>query len=448
MALRTPPSWLQNGSHTAENDRLTVQGIFRTSGILAPADLAVTQSGTPAMSVSVASGWAAILGTFQANMGAYQVYNDAATTLTVTTADPTNPRIDLVVVAVQDAFYSGATNTVVFTVVAGTPAGSPVAPSAPANSIVLAQIAVAALATTIVNANITDKRVLAQSSHGTPVIPNMSLGFTTQATAASTLILTANSNAKQEFTGTTASQVVQMPVTSTLSIGWQSTISNKSTQSIAVNSSGGNLIATVPAGTDWLFTCNAITGTTAASWSNSYVGASAVPSSTAPALIKVMSASFSAVADTATTFDGIFTNTYKKYMVVIDGLFGSNVGATSLMQYRVGGATQSANTYYAEAFGYKPANTLVNTGVNPSTSVQMTILGTDINSSSGAVLNFFNVGNSSNRGKFHGTLWDGYQTAAVTIGGNYATNATIDGLIFSATAGTITGTVTVYGLAN
>jgi hypothetical protein len=43
-------------------------------------------------------------------------------------------------------------------VVAGTPAGSPSAPATPANSISLATIAVAAGATTIVTANITDTR--------------------------------------------------------------------------------------------------------------------------------------------------------------------------------------------------------------------------------------------------------------------------------------------------
>lgn len=101
--------------------------------------------------------------------------------------------------------------------------------------------------------------------------------FRTQATANSTLTLVVGDNEVQEFTGTTAGQIVQQPDVTTLFIGYTNRISNKSTQTIAVNSSGGNLIYTVPAGTDWLFTCNAITGTTASSWSNSYVGASAAP---------------------------------------------------------------------------------------------------------------------------------------------------------------------------
>jgi hypothetical protein len=61
---------------------------------------------------------------------------------------------------VNDAYYTGASNNVVLQVVAGTPAGSPVAPATPANSISLATVAVAAGATALTTANITDTRVL------------------------------------------------------------------------------------------------------------------------------------------------------------------------------------------------------------------------------------------------------------------------------------------------
>jgi len=164
MALRTPPSWLQNGSHPAENDRLTTQALWKTTGIINAADLAITQNSPTGMSVLAASGWAAIVGTTQANMGTYIAYNDASTVLTVTTANPSNPRIDIVVITVSDAYYTGSLNTVALNVIAGTPAASPVAPSTPANSILLATIAVAAATTAITNANITDNRVLATSS--------------------------------------------------------------------------------------------------------------------------------------------------------------------------------------------------------------------------------------------------------------------------------------------
>ena len=159
MTLQTPPSWLQAGSYPAQYDRLTAQALWATTGIIGSSSLAVTANSPAGMSVRVASGWAAIVGTTTSNMGVYTIFNDAQDTLTITTADPTNPRIDLVCATVRDAFYSGANNDVIFQVIAGTPAGSPVAPSLPANSISLATVAVGAAVTQINTGNITDTRV-------------------------------------------------------------------------------------------------------------------------------------------------------------------------------------------------------------------------------------------------------------------------------------------------
>jgi hypothetical protein len=164
MALRTPPSWQQNASHPAENDRLTTQGLWRTTGILSGADLAVTANGTPNMSVNVASGWAAIVGTLQSNMGAYTAYNDASTNLIITAANGSNPRIDLICMTVSDSYYTGSLNQVAFQVIAGTPAASPAAPTLPANSISLATVLVGTSVTSITSGNITDTRTLSSTS--------------------------------------------------------------------------------------------------------------------------------------------------------------------------------------------------------------------------------------------------------------------------------------------
>lgn len=166
MALITPPAYLQNGSYPALNDRLTWLSIYATTGVVGSAAMAVTQNGTPNMSVNVAAGHAAILSS-TSGAGVYVAYNDAITNLTITTANPSLPRIDRVVVTVNDAFYSGLLNNVTFTVVAGTPAASPTAPATPSNSISLATIAVGAGVTSILTANITDTRV--QTTTNLPV---------------------------------------------------------------------------------------------------------------------------------------------------------------------------------------------------------------------------------------------------------------------------------------
>jgi hypothetical protein len=159
MALRTPPSWLQNASHPAENDRLSNQALYATTGVIGTTSLAVTQSAVPAMSVSIAAGWAAIVGDYQANQGVYMAYNDAALTATITAANPTLPRIDRVCITVNDSAYTGSLNNVVVNVVAGTPNASPVAPATPTNSISLATISIPAADTAVLNADITDTRV-------------------------------------------------------------------------------------------------------------------------------------------------------------------------------------------------------------------------------------------------------------------------------------------------
>ena len=164
MALRTPPAWLQAGSYTAENDRLVQQATFNTTGIIGTSSMAVTQQGSPNMTVNVAVGWAAILGQTTSTQGVYVAYNDATYIATLTAADAVNPRIDRIVATVSDAAYTGSTNQVVFTVLTGTAAPSPTAPATPSNSISLCTIAVAANTTTITNANITDTRVATVSN--------------------------------------------------------------------------------------------------------------------------------------------------------------------------------------------------------------------------------------------------------------------------------------------
>jgi len=160
MALRTPPSWLQNGSHTAENDRLTTTGsLWGVSGVVRSADLAVTA--TTGMNLSVAAGWAAILGTYQTNMGTYMAYNDGAATATITTADATPSYWRRMYHGFRRSLFR-ISNQVAINVVKGTAASSPTVPSTPTNSIALAQVAVAAGATTISSGNITDVRVRAQ----------------------------------------------------------------------------------------------------------------------------------------------------------------------------------------------------------------------------------------------------------------------------------------------
>jgi hypothetical protein len=199
MTLQTPPSWLQAGSYPAQYDRLTQQALYATTGVIGTSSLAVTANSPVGMSVRVASGWGAVVGTTTTNMGVYTFFNDAQETLTITTANPTNPRIDLVCATVRDAFYSGASNDVIFQVIAGTPAGSPVAPALPANSISLATVAVAAAATQINSGDITNTRV--DVTTNLPVVTLTSTQTLTNKTLTAPIInLSINANTATTYT--------------------------------------------------------------------------------------------------------------------------------------------------------------------------------------------------------------------------------------------------------
>lgn|GEM_PF-2767591 len=106
---------------------------------------AVTAQGSPDMTVAVASGTISVLGV-----------NQAVTSgnVTIGAAHATLPRKDIVVV------NSSGTKSVT----AGTAASQPLKPAIPANSVVLAEIYVPALDTTINTNQITDKRVIVQAA--------------------------------------------------------------------------------------------------------------------------------------------------------------------------------------------------------------------------------------------------------------------------------------------
>lgn len=172
MAAVNPPGFLQNAgaTHTAEITRAAIMGLL--SNVVAGSTLpprggvhptmggvfAITQNGSPNMSVNVASGFAIIPGTEGSKQSGYAVINDAIVNVAIAASNPSLPRIDLIALKVQDSFYSGATDAWSIVAITGTAAGSPVAPALPANAIKIAQIAVGAAVTSIVTGNITDSR--------------------------------------------------------------------------------------------------------------------------------------------------------------------------------------------------------------------------------------------------------------------------------------------------
>ena len=117
--------------------------------------------------------------------------------------------------------------------------------------------------------------VTGSTSLTNPVINNIKMGYTTTATAAGTTTLTVSSNYRQFFTGTLA-QTIVLPVTSTLVTGIAYEIENNSTGLLTVNSSGGNLVGTIPAGVCAHAVCIGTTLTTAADWDWDYISTTTI----------------------------------------------------------------------------------------------------------------------------------------------------------------------------
>ncbi len=126
--------------------------------------------------------------------------------------------------------------------------------------------------TVTTNANLTGD-VTSIGNASTVVSANNILnGYATTATAAGTTTLTVTSKYQQFFTGVTT-QTLVLPVVSTLTLGQAYYVVNSSTGIVTVNSSGANLVKSMGPGSSCVFTCIAITGTTAASWTADYSSA-------------------------------------------------------------------------------------------------------------------------------------------------------------------------------
>lgn len=155
-----------------------IQGVGVVSGC------APTAQGSPNMTVAIASGVVRI-GTVPT-----PCYVTGANA-TISAADATNPRIDLI------SINSSAT----IVVTAGTPAPTPLAPTLPSNSAIIAQISVPANDTTISTDQITDARIILKSSGFTEVIATADSDISSNTTPANDaeLMFDMVANALYEF---------------------------------------------------------------------------------------------------------------------------------------------------------------------------------------------------------------------------------------------------------
>jgi microcystin-dependent protein len=156
-------SWLQNRTYSARKDRALIAGLY-DEGVIDLLSLAVTESSPAAMTVAVSAGSFVIDGDDQTSppQNSYFGQSTAVETSASVVAPVTDPRIDLIVMQVRDLDATGpAGDDTILVIVTGTEAASPVAPDVPDSAIPLAQIALTVGQTSIIDANITNRRTIA-----------------------------------------------------------------------------------------------------------------------------------------------------------------------------------------------------------------------------------------------------------------------------------------------
>jgi hypothetical protein len=163
-------------------------------------------------------------------------------------------------------------------------------------------------------------------------------------------------------------------------------------------------------------------------------------------VVLIKTASFSAVASTSTTFDGVFTSAFKSYRVVVRQFWGNSNPVLPVMNLRSGGTTNSGsnhNYYYTVVTGAGATSVVA---ANSSTNWLMPVPWIALGSSSSWYMDFTGVGdsyaevlasfsglgNGNNSWYTGGVRWEGSAT-------------TFDGFIITPTNGTISGTVDIYG---
>lgn len=174
--LRQPP-WLDGITFASQDARLaTVAGLLIAAGSSGTTGIAARAGVRPGvgspllvaaasgMNITVNNGVAFVQGSAALDSGLWALVLDTVVTLTVTAADPSNPRIDNACLTVVD--NGDNTSTFVVQIQAGTPASSPVAPALPGNSLLLATIQVNAGATSITSGNLTDQRLFTVTAGG------------------------------------------------------------------------------------------------------------------------------------------------------------------------------------------------------------------------------------------------------------------------------------------
>jgi len=175
----------------------------------------------------------------------------------------------------------------------------------------------------------------------------------------------------------------------------------------------------------------------------------ATPAGGASTLVLVKApTTFTSVADTGTTFDGVFTSTYTTYVIVIENIYTQPAGATDdlLFNLRYAGPT-TQTTFYGSALKNSYDSTTYDTILSNATNLQLhPQIGGTLSTATTSYLTVQNAGLDSYPVIF------GY-SASLNNSTSFINNAvtgnkrTYTGFLLKSSSSNITGTVAVYAYA-
>jgi hypothetical protein len=158
--------------------------------------------------------------------------------------------------------------------------------------------------------------------------------------------------------------------------------------------------------------------------------------------------SFSSVASTTTTFDGVFSSTYKSYQIVIEKISAATSGDDLHLQFRFSGPTTRVTGYYGNTLTTNySTSTLTNTAMNNASQFLLSLRtgGSTNDQGSGTIFVAQVSGTSSSPNVVSSFVEPSDFSSAQMLGGVVA--ETYTGFLLKSSSSNITGTVAVYGLA-
>jgi hypothetical protein len=177
--------------------------------------------------------------------------------------------------------------------------------------------------------------------------------------------------------------------------------------------------------------------------------AGGVPSWAAPAgggaMTLVKRATFTTATDSGSSFDSILTSTYQYYLMVLENMTGSNSGSNLQLQVKIGASAQTGSNYRSSFNGFNFAGTTFSVYSNALARFDLPQINDSTAESLNGTLWWTYVGSGSDNPIFNGTIFASHQ-AAFFGGGKYSAAINYDGFKFMVSAGTFTGSISIYGL--